>query len=111
MILTDKSIIITLAVPVFFLLILIEFLYGLKVGKNNYKLSDTFTSIGLGLISRFPPMLNIGFQGAVFVYAGSYLNLELLPIDSPITWIVAFLLYDLSYYSKVVFFYLLARLT
>jgi len=98
MILTDKSIIITLAVPVFFLLILIEFLYGLKVGKNNYKLSDTFTSIGLGLISRFPPMLNIGFQGAVFVYAGSYLNLELLPIDSPITWIVAFLLYDLSYY-------------
>ena len=98
MILTDKSIIITLAVPVFFLLILIEFLYGLKVGKNNYKLSDTFTSIGLGLISRFPPMLNIGFQGAVFVYAGSYLNLELLPIDSPVTWIVAFLLYDLSYY-------------
>ena len=98
MILTDKSIIITLAVPVFFLLILIEFLYGLKVGKNNYKLSDTFTSIGLGLISRFPPMLNIGFQGAVFVYAGSYLNLELLPINSPVTWIVAFLLYDLSYY-------------
>ncbi len=98
MILTDKSIIITLAVPVFFLLILIEFLYGLKVGKNNYKLSDTFTSIGLGLISRFPPMLNIGFQGAVFVYAGSYLNLELLPIDSPVTWIIAFLLYDLSYY-------------
>lgn len=98
MIITDKSIIITLAVPVFLLLIVIEYLYGLKVGKNNYKLSDTFTSLGLGLMSRFPPMLNIGLQGAAFVYVGSYLNLKLLPLDSPITWIVGFLLYDLSYY-------------
>lgn len=98
MIITDKSIIITLAVPVFLLLIVIEYLYGLKVGKNNYKLSDTFTSLGLGLISRFPPLLNIGLQGAAFVYVGSYLNLKLLPLDSPITWIVGFLLYDLSYY-------------
>jgi sterol desaturase/sphingolipid hydroxylase (fatty acid hydroxylase superfamily) len=43
-------------------------------------------------------MLNIGLQGAAFVYVGSYLNLKLLPLDSPITWIVGFLLYDLSYY-------------
>jgi sterol desaturase/sphingolipid hydroxylase (fatty acid hydroxylase superfamily) len=98
MIITDKSIIITIAVPVFLLLIVIEYLYGLKVGKNNYKLSDTFTSLGLGLMSRFPPLLGIGLQGAVFVYVGSYLNLKLLPLDSPITWVVGFILYDLSYY-------------
>ena len=98
MIITDKSIIITIAVPVFLLLIVIEYLYGLKVGKNNYKLSDTFTSLGLGLMSRFPPLLGIGLQGAAFVYVGSYLNLKLLPLDSPITWVVGFILYDLSYY-------------
>ena len=98
MIITDKSIIITLAVPIFLFLIVVEYFYGLKVGKNNYKLSDTFTSLGLGLISRFPAMLNLGFQGAVFVYVGSYLNLKLLPLDNPFTWIIGFVLYDLSYY-------------
>ena len=98
MIITDKSIIITIAVPVFLLLVVIEYLYGLKVGKNNYKLSDTFTSLGLGLMSRFPPLLWIGLQGATFVYLGSYLYLKLLPLYSPITWVVGFILYDLSYY-------------
>ena len=98
MIITDKSIIITLAVPIFLFLIVVEYFYGLKIGKNNYKLSDTFTSLGLGLISRFPAMLNLGFQGAVFVYVGSSLNLKLLPLDNPFTWIIGFVLYDLSYY-------------
>ena len=98
MIITDKSIIITFAVPVFLFLIAVEYFYGLKVGKNNYRLSDTFTSLGLGLISRFPTMLNLGFQGAVFVYVGSSLNLKLLPLDNLFTWITGFVLYDLSYY-------------
>ena len=98
MIITDKSVIITFAVPVFLFLIVVEYFYGLKSGKNNYKLSDTFTSLGLGLISRFPTMLNLGFQGIVFVYVGSSLNLKLLPVDNPFTWIAGFVLYDLSYY-------------
>ena len=92
MIITDKSIIITFAVPVFLFLIVVEYFYGLKAGKNNYKLSDTFTSLGLGLISRFPTMLNLGFQGIVFVYVGSSLNLKLLPLDNPLTWIIGFVL-------------------
>ena len=62
MVATDKSVIITLAVPVFLILILIEYAYGLRVGKNNYRISDTFTSLGLGLISRFPPMLTLVFK-------------------------------------------------
>lgn len=98
MINTDQSIIITLAIPVFLLLIAFEYFYGKIRGKNNYNLSDTFTSLGLGLISRFPTMLNLGFQGMVFIYVGSYFNLNLLPVDSTITWIIAFILYDVSYY-------------
>ncbi|MBM88589.1 MAG: hypothetical protein CMQ41_09460 [Gammaproteobacteria bacterium] len=98
MINTDQSIIITLAVPVFLLLIAFEYLYGRLKGRNNYNLSDTFTSLGLGLISRFPTMLNLGFQGMVFVYVGSYFNLKLLLVDSFLTWIIAFVLYDISYY-------------
>ena len=56
----DSSIIITLAVPAFFILIFIELIYGLVSGKSNYRLNDTFTSISLGLISRYIPLLGLG---------------------------------------------------
>ena len=95
---TDKSMIITLAIPVFFLLIIIEYFYGRYVGKNTYRLNDTVTSITVGMISRFPTMLNLGVQSVIFVYISSYLNMQLLSVKNPFTWIIAFLLYDLSYY-------------
>jgi sterol desaturase/sphingolipid hydroxylase (fatty acid hydroxylase superfamily) len=98
---TDKSIIITLAIPVFFLLIIVEYIYGRYVGKNTYRLNDTVTSITIGMISRFPTMLNLGVQSVIFLYISSYLNkngLALLSAKNPFTWIMAFLLYDLSYY-------------
>ena len=97
-VLTDKSIIITLAVPAFFVLIIIEYFYGIFVGKNTYRLNDTLTSISLGMISRFPVMLNLGVQSLIFIYISKYLNLGLLSVKNPFTWIAAFLLYDLSYY-------------
>lgn len=98
MIITDKSLVVTFAIPVFFLLILIEYFYGRYIGKNTYRLNDTFTSIGIGMISRYPTMLNLGFQSAVFIYISSSLNLNLLSTKNPITWVLAFLMYDLSYY-------------
>ena len=97
-VITDKSVIITFAIPAFFVLIIIEYFYGLYVGKNTYRLNDTVTSIAIGMISRFPVMLNLGVQSVIFVYISSYLNLELLSVKNPFTWIIAFLLYDLSYY-------------
>jgi len=95
---TDKSIIITFAIPAFFILILIEYFYGKFVGKNTYRLNDTFTSISLGMISRYPTMLNLGVQSLIFVYVSKYMNVGLLSVKNPLTWIAAFLLYDLSYY-------------
>ena len=74
---TDKSVIITLAIPVFFLLIIIEYIYGKIIGKNTYRLNDTVTSITIGMISRFPTMLNLGVQSVIFVYISSYLNLNI----------------------------------
>ena len=43
-------------------------------------------------------MLNLGMQSVIFLYISSSLNLELLSVKNPFTWIMAFLLYDLSYY-------------
>ena len=98
MIVTDKSSIITFAIPVFMLLILIEYCYGAYKGKSNYRLNDTFTSLSIGMISRYPTMLNLGMQSLIFVYISKYFNVGLLSVKNPITWIIAFLLYDLSYY-------------
>ena len=84
-VITDKSVIITFAIPAFFVLIIIEYFYGLYVGKNTYRLNDTVTSIAIGMISRFPVMLNLGVQSVIFVYISSYLNLELLSVKNPFT--------------------------
>ncbi len=94
----DSSIIITLAVPAFFVLIFIELIYGLIAGKNNYRLNDTFTSISLGLISRYIPLLGLGLQGAAFAYVAQYYNLKLFSSSSLWVWIFAFFLYDFCYY-------------
>ena len=94
----DSSLIITLAVPAFFVLIFIELIYGLVAGKNNYRLNDSFTSISLGLISRYVPLLGLGLQGAAFAYVAQYYNLKLFSSSSLWVWIFAFFLYDFCYY-------------
>jgi alkylglycerol monooxygenase len=94
----DKSQYIFIAIPVFFLMAFIEFLWGLKKGKNNYRINDAFTGVALGLMSRFPTILNLGFQTAVVAYAGNSLNLKLLPADSIFTIVFAIIMYDFCYY-------------
>ena len=94
----DSSIYITYAVPVFFAMIGIEFLFGVIKGTNNYRLNDSIAAISLGLISRLPPLLNIGVQGIVWTYVATNLNMQLMPKDSWVTWVIAFLFYDLCYY-------------
>ena len=86
------------AVPVFTFMILCEFIYGYFRNKNNYRLNDTFTSIGLGLMSRYPALLNIGVQGLIYAFIFQNFNLGLLNSYDPFVWVVAFILYDLSYY-------------
>ena len=44
-VITDKSAVITFAIAGFFLLIVIEYFYGLYVGKNTYRLNDTLTLV------------------------------------------------------------------
>ena len=79
---------------------IIEFTYGIIIKKNTYRLNDTFVSISIGLISRFPVILNLGFNTLIFSLAATTFNLKLLPLDSWITWVVGFVLYDLTYYVQ-----------
>ncbi len=94
----DKSSIITFAIPVFFLMILLELAYGFLIGKNTYRVNDTFTSISIGLISRLPVILNLGFQGVIFVYFAKRYSINLMPVNEFMTWVIAFIMYDFFYY-------------
>ena len=94
----DSSIIITFAIPLFFGLILIEFFYGILTKQNNYRINDAITSMSLGLISRFVPILGLGFQYVVYKAVAEQYNLKLLNGEEIWVWVTAFVLYDVCYY-------------
>ena len=93
-----QSLVILYSIPVFGVLMLCEFLYGMHQQKNTYRLNDTFCSLTLGVLSRFPSVLNLGINSLVYSTILRYLKPNLLPLDSWMTWLFAFLLYDFCYY-------------
>ena len=93
-----QSLVILYSIPVFGVLMLCEFLYGMHKQKNTYRLNDTLCSLTLGVLSRFPSVLNLGINSLVYSTILRYLKPNLLPLDSWTTWLLAFLLYDFCYY-------------
>ena len=94
----DSSPLITYAIPFFMLLVGIEFVYGLIKRENNYRINDALASMSLGLISRFIPLLGLGFQYVVYTYVAEEFNLSLLNSTEAWVWVTAFFMYDLCYY-------------
>ena len=94
----DSSPLITYAIPFFMLLVGIEFVYGLIKKENNYRINDALASMSLGLISRFIPLLGLGFQYVVYTYVAEEFNLSLLNSTETWVWVTAFFMYDLCYY-------------
>ena len=90
--------IITYASPVFFLLIAIELIVGLRRGRNTYLLNDALNSLSLGVMSQiigvFLKILAIGVYAWVF----QHFALFKLPADSIWVWASGLLLYDFLYY-------------
>lgn len=90
--------IIVLATPVFLALIALEFAVGVARGRNTYRLADTLTSIGLGVMSQvtavFGRLLRIGIYVALY----QHVALWQLPADSVAVWLGALVAYDFCYY-------------
>jgi len=93
-----QSLVILYSIPVFGVLMLCEFLYGIHKQKNTYRLNDTLCSLTLGVLSRFPSVLNLGINSLVYATILRHLKPNLMPLDSWMTWLFAFLLYDFCYY-------------
>lgn len=96
----SPSQIIVLATPVFFLLIGIEFVWGLRKGRNTYRLNDAINSISLGMLSEITKVLTFALR--VGIYTAVFSSVALWRHDefwmSWYGWVIALLFYDLCYY-------------
>jgi alkylglycerol monooxygenase len=90
--------VITLATPVFFLLIFIELAVGLLRKRNGYRVNDAINSISLGVLSEvsgaFIKVLRVG----IYAWVLTHFSIFKLPADSVWVWVAGLLLYDLCYY-------------
>jgi len=90
--------VIIMATPVFFLLILIEYLVGVLRRRNTYRLNDALNSLSLGVLSQvsgvFMRLMRIG----IYAWMVEHLALFTLSRDSLWVWASALLVYDFCYY-------------
>ena len=90
--------VITLATPVFFLLIFLELAVGAWRRQHNYRVNDAINSLSLGVLSQvtgvFTRLLRIG----IYAWLVEHVALFRLPADSMWVWITGLFLYDFCYY-------------
>jgi len=92
--------IIFIAISIFTLMIAIEFLYGIFVGRNNYRLNDAISSLSQGALSQIISVFTQLFQ--IGIYTGIYSSLTLFHHgkfwNEWYSFIVAIILYDFTDY-------------
>ncbi len=95
--------IIVLATPVFFLLIAIEFAWGLARRRNTYRLADAVSSISLGMLSQVSAVFTVALRFGIYV--AIYESASLVPLEAAArfwntVWgfVLALLFYDFCYY-------------
>jgi sterol desaturase/sphingolipid hydroxylase (fatty acid hydroxylase superfamily) len=90
---------ILLAIPLFAILILIEFIVDHYRKTGYYRINDSISSINAGIISRIGDIFRKLIPLVVYVYLEK--NFALFDLKYSIgLWIFAFVLYDLCYYFK-----------
>jgi sterol desaturase/sphingolipid hydroxylase (fatty acid hydroxylase superfamily) len=90
--------VIVLATPVFLLLIGVEYLVGLKRGRNTYRLNDAMNSIGLGIVSQLVNLFSALFTVWLYVLVFEHASLWQLSARDVWVWVAGLVLYDFCYY-------------
>ncbi len=86
------------AIPFFFLLMGIEFAYGLARGRNTYRINDSVGSLFMGTLRTASKLVLIGLGGAIFAAIENHYALWRMDTGHWATWAFAFVAYDLCYY-------------
>lgn len=91
------------AAPIFTLLMAVEYLWGKRIGRQTYRLSDAMASINLGVLSQVSGVVSKAFGLAAFAWGANYVA---LPIAAHLQdfwhsvwgYAAALVLYDFCYY-------------
>lgn len=89
---------IAFAVPVFFVLILLELWVAHSRGVSVYRLKDSLTSINVGIMSEFSKAIGGLISVIMYTLISDRFGAYTWAVSNPMTWISAFLLYDFCYY-------------
>ncbi|MFY0639538.1 MAG: sterol desaturase family protein [Bermanella sp.] len=88
---------ILMAIPVFFVLIMLELAWTTYTKQNVYRLNDAVNSLAMGIMSRITQILYAAVPFSFYIYF--YQDFALFEWQSNVwTWLAAFVLYDFSYY-------------
>ena len=79
--------IISLATPVFFLLIAIEWLVARHRGEVAYRGNDTVASLGLGVMSQIVGVFTKLFTIGIYAWVYHHAALLHLPADNVLVWV------------------------
>lgn len=86
------------AVPFFILAMVLELFWGLRVGRNTYRVNDAVGSLFLGTLSQARKFITLGVGGYVYHLTTEHFSLSLMSSKSIWTWVLATILYDFCYY-------------
>ncbi|MEM8496469.1 MAG: sterol desaturase family protein [Pseudomonadota bacterium] len=88
---------VTLAIPAFVLLMLVEYAYGVVHGHNTYRLNDTVNSLSLGSLRTLSKL--VFFDASVRLFAAIADVLSIIQWPSVWwMWLLGFVAYDFFYY-------------
>jgi sterol desaturase/sphingolipid hydroxylase (fatty acid hydroxylase superfamily) len=86
-----------MAIPAFLVLIAIEFIVNHVKRTDYYRLNDAANSLAMGMLSRVTQILYAAIPFSFYVYF--YEDFALFTWENTaLTWLIAFVLYDLGYY-------------
>lgn len=86
------------AIPVFILMIAIEWIWDKRQGKGYYRLNDTVNSLSMGILSTTSRLVFIDISGRVFSLVQQYFSISTWTDVSWWMYVFAFIFYDFCYY-------------
>ena len=88
-----------LAIPLFVIFMVIEYLFLRIKGKNLHRYNDTVASLSMGLCLLISDALLKAYTFAVFIYLSENYRVFDFASNEPITWLLFFFAVDLCYYA------------
>ena len=88
-----------LAIPLFLVFMVLEYVWLKLQGKNLHRYNDTVTSLSMGLCLLISDALLKAYTFAVFIYLWEHYRLFDFGAQQVATWVIFFFAVDLCYYA------------